>query len=83
MLNSAKIAKVTVVWMTILYIICTLIAAILPGIYAKFAGLLVHFGAVSQKPNITFLSAIVGLIVWDIVVYIAVWLFVAIYNRTK
>ncbi|MCL5407619.1 MAG: DUF5676 family membrane protein [Patescibacteria group bacterium] len=81
MLNGTKIAKVAVVWMTILYLICTFFAAVLPSIYSNFAGYLVHFGTITSKPEITFTSAIIGLVLIDIVTYLIVWLFVWLYNK--
>ena len=81
MLNGTKIAKVAVVWMTILYLICVLVAGLLPAVYTNIAGFLVHFGAVSSKPEISFVPAIIGLILIDIVTGATVWLFVWLYNK--
>lgn len=81
MLNGAKIAKVAVTWMTILYVICTFFAAFLPSFYGAFDSYLVHFGTTVSKPEITFTSAIIGLILIDIVTYLVVWLFVWLYNK--
>lgn len=81
MLNGAKISKVAVIWMTILYVICTFFAGVLPSIYSTFAGYLVHFGAAVSKPEITFVSAIIGLILIDIVTYLVAWFFVWLYNK--
>lgn len=83
MLNGTKIAKVMVIWGTILYVVCVFFAGILPSVYGWFVSYVVHFGAMPTKPAITFVSAIIGLILWDIVVYLAVWLFVLLYNKMK
>lgn len=81
MLNNMKITKVAVIWATIVYLVCVIVAGILPSVYATLAGYLVHFGMVSSSPAMTFSSAIIGLILWDILVFLLVWLFVWLYNK--
>ncbi len=83
MINGAKITKVSVIWATIVYLGCVLIAWLLPSIYTWGAGKLVHFGAVVSQPSLSFTDVILGLILWDILVAILVWLFVLIYNKFK
>lgn len=83
MLNGAKISKVVVVWATILYVICVLIAWLIPGLYSWGAGNLIHFGMVTSAPSLTLTGVIFGLVIWDVIIYAAVWLFVLLYNRMK
>lgn len=81
MLNGAKISKVVVVWFTILYVVCVLIAWLIPGVYAWGASQVIHFGMNISQPNLTITGVILGLIIWDIIVYLAVWFFVWLYNK--
>lgn len=81
MLDGAKISKVAVLWGTIIYAACALLAGILPNVYRTLAGYLVHFGMSVSAPEMTLISALIGLILWDIVVYLNVWLFVWLYNK--
>ncbi len=83
MLNGAKITKVSVIWATIIYLGCVLIAWLLPSLYIWGASKLVHFGAVVGQPSLSFTNVILGLILWDILVAILVWLFALIYNKFK
>lgn len=83
MLNGAKISKVAVVWATILYVICVLIAWLIPGLYSWGASNLIHFGMVTSAPNLTLTGVIFGLIIWAVIVYTTVWLFVWLYNKIK
>lgn len=81
MLNGMKISKVAVVWATILYAVCVLVVGLLPSVYGLFSSYIVHFGTTVSKPEITFVSVLIGLILWNIVVFISVWLFVWLYNK--
>ncbi|TSC97467.1 MAG: hypothetical protein CEN88_29 [Candidatus Berkelbacteria bacterium Licking1014_2] len=81
--NGAKIAKVTLVWGTIVYLVCVLIAWILPLVYVWGAKNMVHFGMTVSAPSLTLAGVIQGLIIWDLVAVAMVWLFVWLYNKMK
>ncbi len=83
MLNGTKIAKVTLIWATIVYLTCVLIAWILPSVYSWGAGNLIHFGMVTAAPALAISGVIQGLIIWDVIAVVMVWLFVWLYNRLK
>lgn len=83
MLNGAKIAKVTFVWATIVYLVCVLLAWLLPSVYMWGARNMVHFGMVTDAPTMTLAGVIQGLIIWDVVAVVILWLFVWLYNRLK
>ena len=81
MLNGSRIANAVVVWFSILYVICVLIAWIIPSVYTWGASNMVHFGMTITRPNLTITGVILGLIIWDIIAYLATRLFVWIYNK--
>ena len=83
MLNGAKIAKVTLLWATIVYLVCVLIAWILPSVYTLGAKNMVHFGMTVSAPTLTLAGVIQGLIIWNVLAVVMVWLFVWLYNKTK
>ena len=83
MLSAAKIAKVTIVWATIVYLVCVKVAWLFPSVYSWGSGSLIHFGMVTTAPALTFSGVIQGLIIWDVIAVAMVWLFVWLYNKMK
>ena len=83
MLSNAKIAKVTLVWATIVYLACVLIAWVLPSVYTWGAKNMVHFGMTVDAPTLSLAGVIQGLIIWDVVAVVMVGLFVLLYNKLK
>ena len=83
MLSAAKIAKVTLVWATIVYLVCVLIAWLLPAVYVWGTKNMIHFGMTVGVPSMTLAGVIQGLIIWDVIAVAMVWLFVWLYNKMK
>jgi len=84
MLNGAKIAKVAVVWTTIVYVVCVLFVWLFPDLSQILMDWFVHGNTtILMVSGVKIGSAIAGLILWDITVYLSVWLFVWLYNKMK
>lgn len=84
MLNSKRLYKVTLAWTSIVYAICFLGVWIFPGIRPGFMMYALHTKMYNAGENaISALTFISGLIVWDIIALIAVWLFVTLWNIIK
>lgn len=83
MINLNHSLKVAMAWISIVYVICYAGVALLPGTRPGFMRYGLHMTD-NFGPNVltagTFIS---GLIIWNIVALLAVWLFVALYNSIK
>ena len=83
MINTKHLLKASAAWISIVYVICYLGVALFPGIREGFAKYALHtsvdMGANALSVG-TFLS---GLVIWNIVAFVAVWLFAALWNRIK
>lgn len=71
--------------MTIVYIICALFVGLMPGgLITGMNNVMFHMMSdASFAPQVTFVGSIYGLIIWDVITALAVWLFAAIYNGTS
>ncbi len=83
MINTKHLLKVAAAWISIVYAICFAGVAIFPGIRPGFMRYGLHMG-IDMGTNIsTFGTFISGLVIWNIIVLVAVWLFVVLYNGIK
>lgn len=85
MINTQKLTKVAAAWISIVYAVCyfgvLLFTPIRPGfmmyaLHARVEGVLFQ--------NVFTLGTFVsGLVIWNIIAVLAVWLFAWLWNRTK
>ena len=83
MINIKHLLKVTVAWTSIVYVICFVGVAMFAGIRPGFMTYALHMdvGAVSNVS--TFSTFISGLVIWNIVAVLGVWLFALLFNGIK
>ena len=83
MINTQHLLKVTVVWITIVYIICYGGVAFIPGVRPWFMHYALHMN-VSMGENITTITTFIsGLIIWNVVALLGAWLFAFLHNKIK
>lgn len=83
MINTKRLLKVSSLWISIGYIICYAGVVIFPEIrnlYMKYA---LHTDATFGTNYVGIEYLVSGLIIWNIVTVIAVWLFAYLYNSIK
>lgn len=80
MINTSHLLKVTVAWITIAYVICFGGVALFPDIRSLFMRYALH-SEVSMGNVMSATTFVTGLILWNIVAVIAVWLFAVLHNR--
>jgi len=80
MINTKQISKVFCLWVSIIYIVCFLGVAIYPPIRQLFMRFALHMEIAATSDYISFGYLISGLIIWNIITLLAVWLFAAISN---
>ena len=83
MINIKHLLKVSAAWVSIVYAVCYAGIAFLPGIRPGFMRYALHMD-IGMGTNIlgigTFIS---GLIIWNVIAFLGVWLFAALFNSIK
>ncbi|OGE86505.1 MAG: hypothetical protein A3J48_00065 [Candidatus Doudnabacteria bacterium RIFCSPHIGHO2_02_FULL_46_11] len=83
MINTKHLLKVTAAWISIVYVICYLGVALFPGIRPGFMRYGLHMGIDFGQNVLNFGTFISGLIIWNIMALVAVWLFAVLFNGIK
>lgn len=84
MLNMNRLLKVSSAWISIVYVICFVGVALLPGVRPQFMMYGLHSTGIDAWRNVLTLGTFVsGLVIWNIVVLLGVWLFLVLYNNIK
>ncbi len=83
MINTKHLLKVFSAWISIIYVICFAGVALFPGIRPGFMQYGLHMGTDMGQNILTFGTFITGLIIWNVITLIAVWLFAALFNAIK
>ncbi|MBI3627375.1 MAG: hypothetical protein HY220_01310 [Candidatus Sungbacteria bacterium] len=83
MINTIQALKVAASWASIVYIICFGGVALLPGIRPWFMEYALHTQIDTGTNVMTLATFITGLIVWNIIAVLAVWLYIGLNNYFK
>lgn len=83
MIKTNHLLKVTVAWISIVYIICYAGVALFPGVRPGFMRYGLHMRFDVGQDVLTLGTFISGLVVWNVLTLLAVWLFTALFNGIK
>lgn len=85
MININHLLKVAAAWVSIVYVICFAGVAMFSGMRPGFYRYGLHYmmNAGFGQDILTFGTFISGLIIWNVIVLLNVWLFAALYNGIK
>mgnify|MGYP001581903262 FL=1 len=84
MINTTHLLKVAAAWISIVYVICFAGVALIPGIRPWTLRYGFHMGLTGMGENIFTLGTFIsGLVIWNVIAILAVWLFAALYNAIK
>jgi len=83
MINIQHLLKVTAAWISIVYAVCFAGVASFPGIRPGFMQYGLHMGMDMGRNILTFGTFISGLIIWNVIALLAVWLFAALFNGIR
>ncbi len=83
MINIQPLLKVASAWVSIVYAVCFAGVALFPGIRPGFMRYGLHMGIDMGQNILTLGTFISGLVIWNIIALIAVWLFAFLYNKIK
>ena len=82
-MNTKHLLKVTSAWISIVYVICYAGVALFPGIRPGFMRYGLHMVIDMGQNILTLGTFILGLIIWNVIALLAVWLFAFLYNSIK
>jgi hypothetical protein len=84
MINIKHLLRVAGAWISVVYVVCFVGVAALPGIRPGFMMYGLHMGGFEMGRNVLTLGTFIsGLIIWNIVALLAVWLFATLFNGIK
>jgi len=81
MINTKHLLKVTAVWVTIVYIVCFVGVALIPGVRPWFIQYAPHMNA--GENIITFATFVSGLVIWNVIAFLGAWLFAILNNKIE
>lgn len=81
MINTKHLLKVTVAWVSIVWTICYLGVLLFPDIRSVFALYALHLTTNFGENVMTLTTFISGLVIWNIIAWLAVGLFAYLFNR--
>jgi len=82
-MNTKHLLKVTSAWISIVYVICYAGVALFPGIRPGLMRYGLHVDIDMGQNILTLGTFILGLIIWNVIALLAVWLFAFLYNSIK
>jgi hypothetical protein len=82
-MNIKQLLKVASAWISIVYIVCFAGVALFPGVRPGFMRYGLHMGIEMGQNILTPATFISGLVVWNVIALLAVWLFAYLYNTIK
>ncbi|TAL49226.1 hypothetical protein EPN83_01665 [Patescibacteria group bacterium] len=83
MINIKHLLRVSLAWISIVYAICYAGVALFPGIRSAFMRYALHTETDIGQNVLTFGTFISGLVIWNIIALLGIWLFIELFNRTK
>lgn len=83
MINTSHLLKVTVYWISIVYVVCYLGVLLFPTSREAFMLYALHYEENLGKDVLTLSTFVSGLLIWNIVALLGVWLFALLFNRVK
>ena len=81
MINTNRLLKVGAVWISIVYVICYAGVAFIPGIREWFMLNALHTNVDAGIDVLTVGTFISGLIIWNVVAAVALWIFAGLWNK--
>lgn len=83
MINTKHVLKVVSAWVSVVYIVCFAGVAIFPYSRFLFMKYALHAEISTGVDYLNVGSFVYGLVVWNLVALLAIWLFAALFNKIK
>lgn len=82
-LNMRHLSKVVAAWASITYTVCYAGVALYPPIRTLFMRYALHANVSFASDYLGFGYFLSGLVIWNVVAMLAIWLFTVLYNNIK
>ncbi|OGE74543.1 MAG: hypothetical protein A3K06_02250 [Candidatus Doudnabacteria bacterium RIFCSPHIGHO2_01_52_17] len=83
MINIQHLLKIAAAWISVVYVICFIGVASLPGVRPGFMRYGLHMGIDMGSNILTLGTFISGLVIWNVIAFLAVGLFALLFNNIK
>jgi len=83
MINIKHLLQVAAAWISIVYIVCFAGVALFPTSRELFMRYALHSNIALGQSVLTLTTFITGLIIWNVVAFLAVGLFALLFNKIK
>ena len=83
MINRKHLLKAVAAWISIVYVVCYVGVAVFPAVRSFFIKYAIHANVALTSDYFSWGYFIGGLIIWNIVALVLVWLFVSLFNAIK
>ena len=80
-LSANKFALAAAISFAALWVLCTLVVALLPSQAMHVSGAMLHSNMMTWQWDMRWSGLLVGLVAWSITAGVTAWLTVTIYNR--
>ncbi|KKT40951.1 MAG: hypothetical protein UW30_C0015G0022 [Candidatus Giovannonibacteria bacterium GW2011_GWA2_44_13b] len=80
MINTQHLLKVSAAWISIVYTICFAGVAFFSGIRTGFMMYALHMNVSMGVNVLTITTFLAGLVIWNIIAFLAVWLFAVLFS---
>jgi len=81
MINTKHVLKVTAMWTSIVWTICYIGVLLFPGIRGAFLLYGLHTATSLGQDVMTLTTFVSGLVIWNVIAYLAVGMFAMLFNR--
>ena len=83
MIHTKHLIKVTMAWISILYVVCFVAVALMPSLRPQFMLYALHTDVSTGQNVMTPVTFVAGLIVWNIIAALVSGLFSVLFNSIK
>jgi len=83
MINTKHLLKVMAAWVTIVYVVCFVGVALIPGVRPWFMQYALHMNISMGENVVTLATFISGLVIWNVIAFLGAWLFAVLHNKIK
>jgi len=82
-MNTKQSVKAWIVWINIVYVVCYLLVLLFPSMRVLFVQALIHTEITGMTDSMSFGNFFWGLVMWNILTLLGVWLFAFLFNKFK
>ncbi len=83
MIHTKHLLKVTSAWVSVVWVVCYVGVLVFPGIRSATMYYAFHTTTDLGKDVLTLTTFVSGLVIWNVVALLAVWLFATLFNKIK